>query len=223
VRVGRHRGHRQKSLGSGGPQDDEAIEPVDPHIGREWALMREGGRAIAAQVAAFVGVGCPLILGWARGISTVLGNQLAKFECSVFTDCDGIGAPLEALRIMRLSGVLGNFEHVAGSEINPGARAFLWQHHPPPRVMFKDITARNWQSGGADIDLITGEPRRVPVDVDVYVCGFPCTPFSTRRTNETQLFDEEQAIIVGYTQLLVKGGIRMGRRRAHRHAIHNSD
>jgi hypothetical protein len=37
------------------------------------------------------------------------------------------------------------------------------------------------------------------------------------------LFDEEEAIIVGYTQLLVKGGIRMGRRRAHRHAIHNSD
>ncbi len=185
--------------------------------------MLEGRRVTATNAAAFVAVWCPLLLLRTRGISTVLGHQLSKFECSVFTDCDGIGAPLEALRIMRLSGVLGNFEHVAGSEINPGARAFLWQHHPPPRVMFKDITARNWQSGGADIDLITGEPRRVPVDVDVYVCGFPCTPFSTRRTNETQLFDEEQAIIVGYTQLLGKGGIIMGRRRAYRHAIHNSD
>jgi len=139
----------------------------------------QSAQLVCARVAEFVRRGCPLVLGWVSGVSAVVGNAMSAFDCTVFTDCDGIGAPIEACRIMKLSGILGNYHHIAGCEVDPHARAFSVQHHGPPTMFMRDITSRDWQA--------------IPRNADIYVCGFPCKPFSTRRTSHTTLFDEDEA------------------------------
>lgn len=75
----------------------------------------------------------------------------------VGTDCSGIEAPLYALR-----GIGKKIDHVFSSEIDPHARQSLLANHKP-RHMYEDLTQRNHAQ----------TPR-----VDLYVCGFPCQPFS---------------------------------------------
>jgi hypothetical protein len=163
----------RNELEVGSEDEDEPSEPILqlPNL--------QSAQVFCARVAEFVRHGCPLVLGWMSGVSAVVGNDMSGFDCTVFTDCDGISAPIEALRIMKLSGMLGNYHHIAGCEVDPHARAFSVQHHGPPTMFMRDITLRDWQA--------------IPRNADIYVCGFPCTPFSTRRTSHTTLFDEDEA------------------------------
>jgi hypothetical protein len=163
----------RKWLEVGSEDEDEPSEPLLQLPNLQSAQM------VCARVAEFVRHGCPLVLGWMSGVSAVVGNAMSAFECTVFTDCDGIGAPIEALRIMKLSGMLGNYDHIAGCEVDPHARAFSVQHHGPPTMFMRDITSRDWQA--------------IPRSADIYVCGCPCTPFTSRRTSHTTLFEEDEA------------------------------
>ena len=60
---------------------------------------------------------------------------------------------------------------------DPDAEAFIRATNPP-RVFFSDMLKR---------DL-----RAIP-DIDIYVCGFPCTPFSSLRGHATKLLKEPAA------------------------------
>jgi DNA (cytosine-5)-methyltransferase 1 len=73
------------------------------------------------------------------------------------TDCSGIEAPIEALKQLKVP-----FKHVFSSEIDPYARqSILANYHP--EILYEDLTQRNHS--------------QLP-DLDIYVCGFPCQPFS---------------------------------------------
>ena len=74
------------------------------------------------------------------------------------TDCSGIEAPIQALQQLKVPHV-----HEWSCEIDKYAVQSLYANYRP-RKLYGDIAKRNH--------------RELP-DVDVYVCGFPCQPFST--------------------------------------------
>ena len=93
----------------------------------------------------------------------VLEWQPALASCTfrIATDCSGADAPIWACRQTQLKHV-----HVFSSDIWPASRSFLKCNTPPREVMYADMCA----------------PRCGLPQHDVYVCGFPCQPFSTLRT-----------------------------------------
>jgi DNA (cytosine-5)-methyltransferase 1 len=75
----------------------------------------------------------------------------------VGTDCSGIEAPIQALKNLKVP-----FQHVWACERDKFARMSIEANYKPER-MYEDIESR--------------DHSRLP-DVDLYVCGFPCQPFS---------------------------------------------
>lgn len=79
----------------------------------------------------------------------------------VGTDCSGIEAPIQALKNIVLKYKTNlKIKHVFSSEINKYSRASLLANYNP-EILFEDMTV----------------PRKLP-KIDIYVCGFPCQPFS---------------------------------------------
>jgi site-specific DNA-cytosine methylase len=77
----------------------------------------------------------------------------------VGTDCSGLEAPLLALRKLGFS----NIKHMFSSEVDDKVRAVLLANFHP-EVLYRDIRDRDPHS---------------TAEVDVYVAGFPCQPFSS--------------------------------------------
>ena len=75
----------------------------------------------------------------------------------VGTDCSGIEAPIQALRQLKIV-----HSHVFSSDIDPYVIQSIKANYDP-RIIYGDITKR--------------DATRVP-DIDLYVAGFPCQPFS---------------------------------------------
>jgi DNA (cytosine-5)-methyltransferase 1 len=73
------------------------------------------------------------------------------------TDCSGIEAPIEALRQLQIP-----HRHIWSCEIDKYARQSIEANYKP-EIMYEDITKR--------------DHKKLP-DIDLYVCGFPCQPFS---------------------------------------------
>ena len=76
---------------------------------------------------------------------------------SIGTDCSGIEAPVQALLQMGIS-----FQHVWSCENDSYAIQSIHANYTPEKI-YSDITTRN------HLEL---------PDTDIYVCGFPCQPFS---------------------------------------------
>ena len=74
------------------------------------------------------------------------------------TDCSGIESPVQALKDMDV-----RYEHVWSCEQDPFARKSLLANFKPA-VFFDDVLER--------------DHSKLP-DIDIYVCGFPCQPFSS--------------------------------------------
>lgn len=73
------------------------------------------------------------------------------------TDCSGIEAPIEALKQLKIP-----FVHQWSCEIDPFSRLSIEANYHPKQI-FSDIRKR--------------DHKTLP-NIDVYVCGFPCQPFS---------------------------------------------
>ena len=86
------------------------------------------------------------------------------------TDCSGIEAPIEALKKIRDKYDL-NFTHEFSSEIDKYALEYIKDNHKP-QIIFGDMTKRNMDD--------------VP-DIDLYVSGFPCQPFSRANKFKTDV------------------------------------
>jgi len=75
----------------------------------------------------------------------------------VGTDCSGIEAPIMALKNLNIP-----FSHEFSSEIDKHCIASIKANYHP-KIIFGDMTKRKL--------------KEIP-DIDLYVCGFPCQPFS---------------------------------------------
>lgn len=89
-------------------------------------------------------------------ISYLNSSKVPTQSIKVATDCSGIEAPLMALDVLGVK-----YHHVFSSEIDKHATAFI-QKNFPPDVIYSDLTTRT--------DVVP--------DIDLYVAGFPCQPFS---------------------------------------------
>jgi DNA (cytosine-5)-methyltransferase 1 len=86
------------------------------------------------------------------------------------TDCSGIEAPIEALK--KICDTYGlSFEHVFSSEIDKYALKYIRDNHTP-KIIFGDMTKR-------DINDVP--------DIDLYISGFPCQPFSRANKFKTDV------------------------------------
>jgi len=86
------------------------------------------------------------------------------------TDCSGIEAPIEALK--KICNVYDlSFEHIFSSEIDKYAVQYIKDNHEP-NILFSDMTKRNIKD--------------VP-NIDLYVSGFPCQPFSRANKFKTDV------------------------------------
>lgn len=77
---------------------------------------------------------------------------------TIATDCSGIEAPIEALKQLKIS-----HKHIWSCEIDKDAIKSIKANYSPG-IIFEDITTRKLNSSFKNLDL--------------YVCGFPCQPFS---------------------------------------------
>ena len=85
----------------------------------------------------------------------------------VGTDCSGIEAPIQALRQLKIP-----FKHIFSSEIDKYCiQSIKANYHP--EIIFGDKDGP-YPEG----DITKRDIADVP-DIDLYVCGFPCQPFST--------------------------------------------
>lgn len=82
-------------------------------------------------------------------------------KISIGTDCSGIEAPIEALKKIKKKYSI-DFEHKFSSETNEYAIECIKENNNP-QILFGDIQKRNIKD--------------VP-NIDVYVSGFPCQPYS---------------------------------------------
>ena len=113
---------------------------------------------------------------WARALQEALKAEclmLPAQRVSVMTDCSGLESPILGLQSVGVS-----IEHVSACDINPDVRAWIQKHYSPAQI---------------HTDMLTRDTSSLPRNVDLYCCGFPCTPFSMRRTNSTKLFEEAAA------------------------------
>ena len=81
---------------------------------------------------------------------------------TIGTDCSGIEAPIEALKRICSNYPNLNYVHKFSSEINEYAIKYIKENHNP-EILFGNIKKR----------------RKIDIpDIDIYVSGFPCQPFS---------------------------------------------
>ncbi len=83
------------------------------------------------------------------------------------TDCSGIEAPVQALIQLGIQ-----FRHVFSSEIDKFCIKSIKSNYSP-EIIFGDP-----EGPFPDGDITKRDLKHVP-DIDLYVCGFPCQPFST--------------------------------------------
>ena len=87
---------------------------------------------------------------------------MENINLNIGTDCSGIEAPIEALKKICLQYKNITYSHKFSSEINEYAIKYIKENHQP-EILFGDIQNRNISE--------------IP-DIDLYISGFPCQPFS---------------------------------------------
>jgi DNA-cytosine methyltransferase len=116
----------------------------------------------------------------------------------VGTDCSGAGAPELALADLAVGG--GPPVSVFASEIGKASRRWLFQN-VTPGIMFQDLVMREFRGHTPSDAEISGATlpsgRTVAIgaldaNLDLYVAGFPCTPFSDRGAKHA--FEDEASL-----------------------------
>ena len=93
---------------------------------------------------------------------------------TIGTDCSGIEAPIQAIKQLHLP-----FIHKWACEIDKYARQSILANYAP-EILYEDITKR--------------DVKKLP-NIDLYICGFPCQPFSLIG-NKQGVYDKRSNIML---------------------------
>lgn len=85
---------------------------------------------------------------------------MTKKNLIIGTDCSGIEAPIQALIQMNKK-----FTQEFASDIDHKCQLTSENNYPKPKTFYNNITTR--------------DHKLLKKNIDLYVCGFPCQPFST--------------------------------------------
>ena len=102
-----------------------------------------------------------------------VGVSGCQTKVKIGTDCSGAEAPIWAMKQMQYP-----HEHVFSCDWQSSVRTFIRATCPPTGPIFED--------------MLTRDHTKLP-HMDVYVCGFPCTPFSALRHHKSRLLREAAA------------------------------
>ena len=162
-----------------GPPSWGHILPSDGATAEQEVLAELASSDRPPWVRAVVAVFGECALGTHGAMGRPMSKLHSRAALRVVHDCRGIDGIGEALRSLHIAGVLLNPPVlVASSERNPAAKAWCKMFHTWPAIDYDDMCDRN----------------RVPTpSSDLYCCGFPCQPFSTRRGDASGTFDEANA------------------------------
>ncbi len=69
------------------------------------------------------------------------------------------------------------FEHVSSCDVDNHVREWIRKVHEP-QSLFCNMLDRDWNRGGVSFDEKAGRETPVRCGPDIYVAGFPCTPYS---------------------------------------------
>ena len=136
------------------------------------ALLNEHACSIPLPLKAYMAQWGPELRRAMEKEAARYGYQLSPpNDLRIGTDCAGLEAPVLSLQAMKFL-----FIHVFSCDVNPKVRQFIKANWPGVPV-FEDMLKRNH----SDLPWI-----------QLYLCGFPCTPFSSLHT-KSKLFREAAA------------------------------
>ena len=122
-----------------------------------------------------------LLAQMAGGLGAMPAGAAVVLNC--WSDCSGMASEVTGLKLfVDAINVRYNLQVevnlVGCCEGQPDAQHFLELNHKP-RIISKCMTERRLVSGEAlDFNIKTQEWEQIPTGLDVYCCGFPCTPWS---------------------------------------------
>ena len=96
----------------------------------------------------------------------------------VGTDCSGLEAPVLALRALNVA-----HRHVFSSEVNDKKRQYI-------KTNFASASPRGNPQLNLSPDMLSRDHQSLPL-CDLYVCGFPCKPFSKLHHKSLGLREKE--------------------------------
>ena len=113
---------------------------------------------------------------WAEGVPSI-GPWAAGRPLHVATDCSGLGCAEVSLRtIAAVQG--GRIHHVFSCDVWSGSQR--WLESIGMKTILRDMNMRIWNRGTMTTKDLEGKVciYRRSDNIDIYVCGFMCTPFT---------------------------------------------
>ena len=118
---------------------------------------------------------------WAARAVSAGVRPVCRGPLRMATDCSGTGAPeLAWLALEKLTGISAH--HVFSCDIAPASRRWL-ASNVPSKVSLADLRVRVFQPKGFTAKTVDGKVIKVTrseANLDMYVAGFMCTPFSDK-------------------------------------------
>ena len=128
---------------------------------------------------------------WEGELVRLFAEELSQIKASlgeeetivnVWSDCGGMVTEMFSLRRMaskvrELTGVKFKAKLFCACEQKPELRSFIVTNHAP-KHMAKDMLDRDWLNKSFKC-VESEDPVRMPAQgIDIYVCGFPCGPWT---------------------------------------------
>ena len=103
---------------------------------------------------------------------------------------------------MTAMGLIMGTEHEAACECEDLPRRVALTHHKWPKVLLADMLQRDFSKHGRSYDMMTETTVPLPTGSDLYVCGFPCQPWSLTNSNSTKWKHKGAQIIFAMKETL---------------------
>ena len=134
-----------------------------------------------------------------RRVVQVMVRDFLRHACylclTVATDCSGIEAPMAALYYFAKEacnhGLVVEVDHVSACEKDRHGQLYI-STVVGPRQTFRDVLSRQCVEGQYLCEDLEGRMVPLPRNVDLYVSGFSCEPFSMQHT-KSHCFEKKKA------------------------------